>query len=47
MARMQDFTPFTQELLGAAQGRKVTNDPLSDLRTHHFGLATPLAFTKD
>ena len=21
---------------------RVTNDPLSDLRTHHFGLATPL-----
>ena len=47
MARTQDFTPFTPELLGAAQDpqtpcRTVTNDPLSVLRTHHFGLATPL-----
>ena len=25
---------------------RVTSDPLSDLRTHHFGLATPQFFTK-
>ena len=57
MARTQDFTQFTPELLGAAQGPKtpcrkaassrrerVASAPLSDLRTHHFGLATPLNF---
>ena len=54
MARTQDFTPFTPELLGAMSGpdpcrkaafsrrERVTSDPLLDLRTHHFGLATPL-----
>ena len=54
MARSQDFTPFTTELLGAMSGpepcrkvaslrrERITSDPLSVLRTHHFGLATPL-----
>ena len=46
MGRTQDFTLFNPELLGALHERPQdplpVRPPLRDLRTQHFGLATPL-----